>query len=151
MAAEFFPEIDINESQAEAIARGLYAVAKADGHVHEKEAAIIMQFFQSNTDHPSDLASLDRMPAIDGASLALQLPRADLRKLFIKTAVLLSYADGNYGAGESKIIAAYAKALDIDDKALAHLETQVKEFLLSQLAHLSNTAATAKVAKDLKI
>ena len=38
---DFFPEIDIREDQAEAIARGLYAVAKADGNVHEREAAMI--------------------------------------------------------------------------------------------------------------
>jgi tellurite resistance protein len=148
---EFFPEIDINESQAEAIARGLYAVAKADGTVHEKEAAIIMQFYHSTTEHPADLTGLDRQPAIDGASLALQLPRADLRRLFLKTAVLLSYADGTYGAAESKVISGFAKAFEVGDKDLSLIETQVKEFLLSQLAHLSNTAATAQVARDLKI
>ena len=41
---DFFPEIDINATQAEAIARGLYAVARSTA-VHEREVALISEFF----------------------------------------------------------------------------------------------------------
>jgi len=147
---EFFPEIEINQDQAEAIARGLFAVARADGVVHDREAAIISQFFASTTEVASDLGALERAPRVEGATLALMLPTAELRRLFLKTAILLAFADGGYGAGESKAIGEYARALEVSDKDLGVLETQVKEFLLSQLSHLSNVQEISKVAKELK-
>ena len=148
---EFFPEIEILKEQAEAIARGLFAVAKADGTVHDREAAIISEFFGSTTTSAADLGALERAPAIEGATLKSFLPTTELRRLFIKTAILLAYADSSYGANESKIINEYAKALEIDAKDLTLLEQQVKEYLVSQLAHLSNVQAAAQVAKELKL
>jgi tellurite resistance protein len=148
---EFFPEIEIRQDQAEAIARGLFAVAKADGSVHEREATLIAEFFTSTSDLASDLGALERSPKIEGASLALMLPTAELRRLFLKTAMLLAYTDGTYGLAESKLISEYAKSLEVGDADIRLLETQVKEFLLGQLAHLQNTAATVEVAKELKV
>ena len=40
---DFFPDIDVSALQAEAIARGLYAIASVDG-VHERELALISEF-----------------------------------------------------------------------------------------------------------
>ncbi len=148
---EFFPEIDIQKEQAEAIARGLFAVAKADGTVHDREAAIIAEFFSSTTDVVSDLGALERAPAIEPATLRLFLNTPELRSIFVKTAILLAYADSAYGANEAKIINDYAAALEVTGKDLALLEQQVKEFLLSQLSGLTNTAAAVAVAKELKV
>jgi uncharacterized tellurite resistance protein B-like protein len=148
---EFFPEIEIRQEQAEAIARGLFAVAKADGTVHDREAAIIAEFFVSTTAAASDLGALERAPTIEGSTLKLFLPTVELRRLFIKTAILLAFADSSYGANESKIIGEYAKALEVGEKDLQLLEQQVKEYLLSQLSHLSNVQAAAQVAKELKL
>jgi len=148
---DFFPEIEIRQEQAEAIARGLFAVAKADGVVHDREAAIIAEFFASTTDFSSDLGGLERQGRIDGATLALFLPTRELRLLFVKTAILLAYADNNYGQSESKIISEYATALEIKPGDLDKLEQHVKEYLLGQLSHLKNTAAAAQVAKEMKL
>ena len=130
---DFFPEIEISQTQAEAIARGLFAVARADGHIHEREALLFADFFTSTTDRATDLGALERAEDINGASLALLLPTAELRRLFLKTAMLLAYADGNYGAVESKAISDYAGALDTTENDLRIMETQVKEWMLSQL------------------
>lgn len=148
---DLFPEIEIRKDQAEAIARGLFAVARADGALHDREAALIAEFFASTTDVASDLGSLERAPRIEGPTLALLLPTRELRLLFLKTAILLAYADGTYGAGESKLIGEYAAALEVDSATLALLETQVKEYLLAQLAHVKNTPALAEVAREMKI
>jgi uncharacterized tellurite resistance protein B-like protein len=148
---DFFPEIEIKKEQAEAIARGLYAVAKADGIVHDRESAIIGEFFGSTTDFASDLNALERAPRIDGPTLALFLPSSDLRKLFLKTAILVAYADSAYGTAESKIIGEYATALGVSTADLGHLEQTVKEFLLSQLSHLSNIEGVAAIGKTLKV
>ena len=146
---ELFPEIEVRADHAEAIARGLIAIAKADGSIHEREAALIADFYSSTTDRPIDMAALDRADAVDGAYLAATLPSAELRELFLKTAVLLAYADGNYSAAESKVISGFAAALGRSDLAL--IETQVKEFLLGQLTHIKTSASVAEVAKGLKV
>jgi tellurite resistance protein len=150
MAEDFFPEIEIRDDQAEAIARGLYAVARADGNVHEREAAMITEFFNATTDHASHLAALERQPKLDPAHLAAALPSAALRQLFLKSALLLAHVDGNYSAEEKKEIGAYAKACGVDGTALTKLEAAVKDYLLGHLSHLHNVHGVAEVAKELK-
>jgi tellurite resistance protein len=150
MAEDFLPEIEIRDDQAEAIARGLYAVARADGHVHEREAAMINEFFNSTTNHASHLAALERMPKLDPAHLAAALPSAELRQVFLKSALLLAHVDGNYSADEQKQIAGYAKACGVDQAALTKLEAAVKDYLLGHLSHLHNVGGVAEVAKELK-
>jgi tellurite resistance protein len=147
---DFFPEIDVDKEQAEAIARGLYAVAKADGEVHPRELAIIADLFTETVESPSQLGALERSSAPDGAYMAAQLPSKELRQLFIKTAWLVAYADSNAGAAEKKLIEGYASALGIAKDELARLEQATKEYLLSQLSHLNNVAAAVEVAKELK-
>jgi tellurite resistance protein len=147
---DFFPEIEVNAAQAEAMSRGLFAVARADGQVHEREAAIIAQFFGEAGEMASALAALERSPKIDGAALAASLPSPELRRLFIKTALLLGYADGTLSPGESKVIGEYAGALAVPAAELGELKTQAKEYLLSQLSHLRNSEALAEVAREIK-
>ena len=151
MSQEFFPEIEVRDDQAEAIARGLYAVARADGDVHEREAALIADFYSQVDASPAAFSSLQRAPRIEPTALALILSDTALRSLFVKTALLLAYADGTYSAGESKVVGEYAKALEVSDADLKTLESQVKDFLLSQISHLKNTEVLVEVAKELKL
>jgi tellurite resistance protein len=148
---EFFPEMEVRPEQAEAIGRGLFAVARADGQIHEREASLINEFFASISGQASNLGALERMSRIDGDALAQLLPSSELRQLFIKTALLVGYADSKLSSGESQLIHEYAAALKIDTAQLATMETQVKEFLLSHLSHLSNVEAAAEVAHKLKV
>jgi tellurite resistance protein len=148
---EFFPEIDVTQDQAEHMARGLFAIARADGHIHEREAALIAEFFASTTDRASDFAALERAPAIEGATLALSLHTPELRNLFLKTALLLAYADGGFGAGESRVIGEYASALDVAEPEVRKLEGQVKDYLLASLSSIQNTDAVVEVARELKL
>ncbi len=148
---ELFPEVDVNEVEAEAIARGLFAVARADGNLHERERALISEFFASISQRPSDLAALDRDAAIAPELLAQGLARGEVRQLFLVTALLLALCDGSYGSGESSLIQRYAKALEFDDAELAEMTTRVKEYMLSQLSHLKNVDAAVAVARELKM
>jgi tellurite resistance protein len=145
---ELFPEIEVRADHAEAIARGLIVVAKADGEIHEREAALIGDFYSSVTERPVDMAALERAAPVDGAYLAATLPSPQLRELFMKTAILLAYADGNYSASESKVIGEFATAFGVTD--LDHIETQVKEYMLGALNHITNTDAVVAVAKEMK-
>jgi tellurite resistance protein len=150
MSDEFFAEIEIREDHAEAIARGLFAVARADGEVHPREAAMISEFFTTTNDHASQLASLERQPPLAAEHLAAALPSAPLRQLFVKTAILLAHVDNDYSPNESRLIAEYATACGIDATQLAQLQASVKDYLLSHLSHLQNVAGVAQVASELK-
>jgi tellurite resistance protein len=148
---DLFPEVEVNDAQAEAIARGLFAVAKADGNLHERERTLINEFFASISDRPSDLAALDREAAIAPETLALALGSGPLRQLFLMTALLLALCDGEYGSGEAALVKRYAAALELGDEEVADMTTRVKEHMLSQLSHIQNVDATVAVARELKV
>src|SRR5262245_59837952 len=136
---EFFPEIPITNAQAEVIARGLFAVARAGGGVHDKEAAMVKSFFGETTRGGGlTMAALEQSPDITPEILATALSTPDLALLFLKSAILLGYADGAYGKKERDTVQRYAKALKIDQKRLDALEQGVKEYLVGQLSHLKN-------------
>ena len=148
---DLLPEIEINEDEAQAIGRGLFAVARADGNIHERERAMVSEFFASISNRPSDLAALDRQGPIAADTLALALPRGETRQLFLMTALLLALCDGDYGKGEAALIKAYAVAMDVSDDDLALMTTRVKEHMLGQLSHLQNVDAAVAVARELKV
>jgi tellurite resistance protein len=147
---EFFPEIMIREQEAEAIARGLYTVAQADGAVHPRELALISEYYATSSDNPSDFAALERSGPIEPEVLATLLDRPEVRILFLKTALLMAYADGSFGKGEGESIQRFAAAMDVDKATLDAMDNQVREYLMSQLTHLANVDAVVEVAKELK-
>ena len=147
---DFFPTMNLNPIQSEAIARGLYALAKSDG-VHEREAALVASFFDDVGGGTQALAELERRAPITPDELAALLPDESLRRLFLKTAVLLAWADGEVTAQEGKLLQDYASAFQLDKAVVEQLDIEVKEYLLSQLAHVQNVEATRLVAQKLKL
>ena len=146
----FIDEVAIDEAEARAMARGLYAVAACDG-VHEREEALIASFWADVGAGAVALAELKRGAAVTGEELAAQLRSPAVRELFARTALLLAYADGVMSPAERTTLDGFAKALAIDAARMAALEGEVKEYLLSHLTHLSNSSAVAEVAKKLAV
>lgn len=151
-AEQFFPEIDVSAMEAEALARGLLGVAKVDG-VHERELALINEVYQaavaSDASASAPMSSLERAGALEPAELARLLPEGPIRELFVKTAYLLAWADGNVSAGERTKIGAYASSLGVNSETQSKLEAGVKDYLLRPLANLANVESAAAVAKKL--
>ena len=146
---DFFPELEVNALQAEAIARGLYGVALVDG-VHERELALISDFYSwAAAENAHSNALIQRVGALEPQEVAGMLSGAAHRELFVKTAFLVAFADGQVSAGERAKIAAYAQSLDVSAETQTKLEAQVKDFLLRSLAGLSNVEAVSAVAKKL--
>lgn len=145
----FAPEIQLTPEQAAAIARGLYAVAHADG-IHEQEANLIAGFWEEAGGSEHALGELKSHKPITGEELASALPSPELRRLFIKTALLLAFADGEVSAKESALVRELTAKLGLGGE-LGALEGQVKDFLLSQLSHIQNTDAVIEIAKKLAI
>jgi tellurite resistance protein len=149
MTMEFFPEVELSHNAAEAIARGLYAVAKCDG-LHDREAGLIASFW-IDAGGGASLSDLERDSAIAPAELAKLLHTEQERLLFVKTAILLTWADGKVSDAERQSVSGFAKALGVDSATVEKLENLVKDFLLQQLAHVQNTEATRAVAKKMKV
>jgi hypothetical protein len=147
---DFFTEIDINGAQAEAIARGLFAIARVDG-VHERELALIASFYGDAGGGGRSLAELEAREPIAPAELAAALSGVAHRQLFLKTGLLLGWVDGQVTPAERALIEQYAAAMGVTGEGLTQLEDGVKEFLLGQVSHLKNTDATRQVARELKL
>lgn len=149
---EFFPEVAVTENEAELIAHGLLAVARADGDLHQRELALVSSFYGEVVGGSgTSIASLANEPDIAPEVLAAGLGREPVAMLFVKTCILLAYADGSYSPKEKAKLEAYAHALEITDAALAELEQSVKEYLLGHLSGLKNREAALAVAKELDV
>lgn len=145
----FFPETQIELHHAEVIARGLFAIASADG-VHEREAALIASFWADAGGKFAALSELERREPITSEELGAVLNTTQLRQLFLKTALLMAFADGQVSGEESRMVRQFAADLGLSSE-LPTLEAQVKDYLLSQLSHIHNTQGLAEIAKKLAI
>ncbi len=145
----FAPDIQLEPAQATAMARALYAIAQADG-LHEREAALVAGFWEEAGGSEKALAELASKEPISSSELASAIPSVEQRRVFIKTALLLAFADGQVSGKESELVREYTHKLGLGAE-LEALEGQVKDFLLSQLAHIHNTAALTEIAKKLAI
>ncbi len=143
---EFFGQVQVSGDQAAIIARGLYSLAKVDGH-EEREGMLIQSLWMDamGWDRPLPKDAGDIGPE----ELAKGLPTTELKRLFLKTAILLAYADSAVSEKERAWIDKTGKALGLDAKEIAHLDDLVRTYLLSQLSHIQNTDATKDVAKKL--
>jgi hypothetical protein len=148
---DLFPEIEVSALQAEAFARGLYAVALVDG-VHERELALISDFYRAAVSEGapvSSAASLERSGPLGPSDLAQHLVGEPIRALFVRAAYLLAWADGKVTDDERVTIAEYAAALGLPDDKRRAAEDAVKDFLVRPLAGLANVAAASAVVKKL--
>src|SRR6185369_8684517 len=119
---DFFHELDVSALQAEAIARGLYAIALVDG-VHERELALISEFYRAASEEGhASAASIERVGPLEPKDVAQLLIGPDHRALFVKAAFLLAWADGNVSAAERAKIAEFGKVLEVAADKQAKLE-----------------------------
>jgi len=148
----FFPEIEISAEQAEVMARGLFAVARAEGGIHEREKTLLMSFYAevAGETHSRSLSALENAPDVSPSEVAAALTSQSHALLFVKTCILMAYADNSYGDKERDVVEGFAKALGLSKEHLNDLEVDVRSFLLSSLVKLANSEAVANVAKELR-
>ncbi|HSI04358.1 MAG TPA: hypothetical protein VLC93_07785 [Myxococcota bacterium] len=149
---ELNPESHITPIDAELIAKGLMAVARADGKLHEREAMMIRMFYADAGDSGvSTVANLERETPIDPAMLASGMGKGDVATVFLKSAFLVAYADNDCAKTERALIEKFSDALGYSRDQLLLIENSVKEHLLQQLTHVKNVEAVAQVAHELKL
>jgi hypothetical protein len=134
----------------QSIVRGLYALAHCD-EVHQSEQVMIKSFYDACREEAAGLADFKDIVAqeFDAEEAAEILNTPALRHTFLKSCLLLAFADGRYSEAEQAKIQEFAAALGVEDAALAELKDQVTEHLFSQIAHIENIDALREIAREL--
>jgi len=146
------PEVSISPEQGEAIAKGLFAVARADGQVHERELFLVKSFFHDAVGGDTGrLGELEAGKDPSAEELARELAGPGLAQVFLQTALLVAWADNQVTPAERALVDRYAQALGVGKEDVDRLEQSVKESLVGQLARLANTEAVTEVAKKLGV
>jgi len=147
---EFFQNVDLSFEQVQCLTRGLHLLAETDG-MHTREETLIREFYDACRPAGSKSYEDTVKTAFTLDDALEQLKSPELRRLFIKTAWLLAFADGKVTGPERDKISEFSKALHVSDADSLELQAQVKEFLLGKLTHIKNSAALADVAKAMKV
>ncbi len=139
-----FPsDIAIDQRQAHAFAGGLAAVARSEGEIDPREKSILDGL---------GLGDVATLTSPSPEELADALGRGtEAATLFLRTALLMAWADGTAGKDERALIGRFAAALGVAEGDLVGLEQSVKEYLLAPFARLVNTPAAVEVAKKLSV
>ncbi|MCA9551932.1 MAG: TerB family tellurite resistance protein [Myxococcales bacterium] len=148
MRLEFFSPQDLSFEQVKVLTHALFAVARVDG-VHDNEMALIREFYEScarkGDPRLEDIAG--GAFSVDDAKPLFDTPEA--KQLFIKSLILLAFADGQYAVVEDDLIREYGAALGLSKEELDNLHEATKEYLLSSLAHIQNLDALKEVRRRL--
>jgi len=112
---------DIDTRAGAAIAAAMRVVAHSDG-LHPREEELIVAFEQSMGTTASEEVDLD---AIDSPAL---------KEAFLKSLVLVAFADGQISDEESACIRDYADQLGLGEPEVAKAISDVAAHLLSQLS-----------------
>lgn len=141
------PVLGINHIQV--IVRGMHEVAKLEG-VHDAEAVMLRGFYESCQQDTGAMTSFDELCRggldLDEARRILDTP--DQKAAFLRSCLLLAYADGRYSNEERKLIRSYADALGVPAHATLSLEESVSDQLLQNIARISNVDALREVAAE---
>lgn len=148
MRLEFFSPQNLTFDQVKCLTHALFAVAKVDG-VHDNEMALIREFYESCA-RAGDPDLSDVAGGVFDIETAKPLFETDeARTLFMKSLILLAFADGKYATVEDDLIREYGAALGFEKEQVDNLHEATKEYLLSSLAHVQNLDALKEVRKRL--
>jgi uncharacterized membrane protein YebE (DUF533 family) len=148
MVLDFFAEETLTFDQVKALAHAMLAVARVDG-VHDNEMKLVREFYES-----CSRAGDPRLEDVARGRFEIEkvrhlFPGPELSKLFVKSLILLAFADGNFAKAEDDLIREYATSLGLSREDVDRLMGATKEFLLSGLAHVQNVDALKQVSKKL--
>ena len=148
MIPEFFTEQSLNFDQVKALTHGLMALAKVDG-IHDNEMHLIREFYEG-----CSRAGDPRLEDVAGGPFDINTAKPlfdtpELRKLFVKSLILLAYADGTYAQAEKDLIREYSTALGVSGDEVEALHEATKEHMLGALAHVQNLDALKAVRSRL--
>lgn len=148
MIPEFFTQQDLDFEQVKCLTHALMALAKVDG-IHDNEMQLIRQFYDSCSRGGDPRLEEVAGGKYDPARAKTLFDTPELAKLYVKSLILLAFADGQYAKEEDALIHEYAEAVGIDGEEVEGLREATKDFLLGSLAHVQNLDALKEVNKRL--
>lgn len=145
---DFLNPQELTFEEVKTLTHAMFAVAKADG-VHDLEMRLIREFYES-----CSRAGDPPLSEVAGGPFDIQEAKAlfespEKAQLFIKTLILLAFADGHYAKVEDQLIRGYADALGLAPAVVDGLHESTKEYLLQSLSHVQNLEALKEVRKRL--
>jgi len=149
MVPEFFSDIDLDFEQVKVLCHAMMAVARVDG-VHDNEMRLIREFYASCA-----RAGDPEVEEVTRGDFAAETAAASFgaspehQQAFVKSLILLAYADGSYGEAEDRLIRELASGVGLESEAVDRLKAATQEFLLASLAHVKNLDALREVRKEL--
>lgn len=111
----------LSPEEVEVFAAGLHYIATQDG-VDPREEKLIREFLQE-TQSSITFESLSEI-SFSPLEAAQVLSATYLRRIFLKAAVALVRADGNYSGEERKALGEIADAFEISNREFGELELQ---------------------------
>jgi len=144
----FFAEQELNFEQVKVLTHGLMTLAKVDG-IHDNEMALIREFYEScaRAGDPKLEEVAKGSFQIDKAKRLFDTP--ELSKLFVKSLILLAFADGEYADAEADLIREWAASLGVSSAEVDALYEATKEHMMAALAHVQNLDALKSVRQSL--
>ena len=150
MTPEFFCPNQIDFEQVKCLTHAMMALARVDG-VHDSEMSLIREFYGScSRDGDPELEEVAKGDFDPARAKALFGGDGEHRDIFVKSLVLLAYADGEYGEREDRVIRDLAQAVGLSDGDVDRLKGATQEYLLSSLAHIKNVEALREVQRKLQ-
>ncbi len=113
----------LSPEEAEMFALGLYHLANVDG-IEPSETKLIEEFMK-DTGLELALADLESM-SFSAVEAAQVLSTSFLRRLFLKTAIVLVHADGTYSTKERQALGAIADAFGLSASDFAMIEQEAE-------------------------
>ena len=142
-------DVALGINHIQQIVRGMNEVAKLDG-VHDAEAVMLKQFYGACQDDAGALTNFSELVNgpfdIADASRVLETP--ERKAVFLRSCILLAYADGRYSQPERDKVRSFADGLGIPAGATLALEESVADQLLQNIARISNVDALKEVASE---
>lgn len=71
--------------------------------------------------------------------------------MFVKSLILLAFADGQYAKTEDELIRSWGGQLGLSAQEIDQLLASTKDFLLQSLSHVQNVDALEEVAARLEL
>ena len=148
MIGNFFVEQELTFEHVKVLTQALLEVARVDG-VHDNEMNLIREFYDSCKRAGDPRLEDVVADGLDEKRVVELFGSPELAQLFVKSLILLGFADGVYAKVEDDLIRKYAKQLELSDEQVDSLHSATKEFLLGSLSHIQNLDALRRVHEGL--
>jgi len=130
--------------QATVWVRCLLALAWADGHFDSVEQEIITELLHQDLSDEDQAKALEPVP---DAEIARVLGHdAKLAENFLRTAVMVALADGEYSSGEDELLMHYCQVLNQKPEAIAVLRSAFQSLAAAQPAEGTEVDQTTQAA-----